>query len=110
MFRNPCVKRTPPRSTKDLVSVQQAYWNTECGTKHEVPPGERRMGSESDPSAAAGLGPVRGLSTRGQSGLQGGGASQAFAAWEAHFRAQASESEGLGRNPTSAIVEKSSHL
>ena len=85
MFRNPCVKRIPPRSTKYLVSVPQAYWNTEFWTKHEVPPRERRTGSESDPRAAAGLGPVRGLSTRGQSGLQGGGASQAFAAWEAHF-------------------------
>ena len=74
-------------------------------------PGKGGWGLRVTPvTPAAGLGPVRGLSTRGQSGLQGGGASQAFAAWEAHFRAQASESEGLGGNPTSAIVEESSHL
>ena len=44
---------------------------SECETKHGVPPRERRRGSESDPSAAAGLGPARGLSTRGSRGWGG---------------------------------------
>ena len=88
---------------------------SECETKHGVPPRERRRGSESDPSAAAGLGPARGLSTRGSRGWGGAARRGRYPGLRCLgssllFRAQASESKGLGRNPTSVIVEESSSV
>lgn len=107
------MNHTPLRLTKDLVSVQQAYWNIWVWDKARGSTQGKEEGVWEWPQCSHWAWTSQGPEHQGQKGVgvaarRGRYPGLRCLGSSLLFRAQASESKGLGRNPTSVIVEESS--